>query len=152
MMTGWRKPEVRPTPELLRLVRLMLASPQRRWTADELKTALDEPVARMIADLLGQGLLHTGGYVAETHGPRFYVAPGQPYGLTSLGRQVFEELAETTRQEQSLQQRKKAARFVRDLVASLPEEMADRILLTGSNVVQIVTDSGEAYTLTVTPH
>lgn len=149
-MSSWGKPELPLTPTLGRLAQLMLASPRRWWTPAELRMTLDEPVAQLIATLHQQGLLRTQGYTAHLNGPRSYVAPGTPYGLTALGHLVFIELTDR-HQDLSLQQSRKAARFVRDLVHALPEEMADRVLLTGSNVVQVITDSGETYVMTITP-
>lgn len=127
----------------------MMADPRRVWTATKLRLAADLPVAKHLYELHAQQLVT----VAQPEEARTYAAPGGTvsYRLTAKGRAVLGEVLERLVPRMNRTQHLRARKLARQIIDALPEEIADRLIDNGTNVIHMIADGGQPFAMIIVP-
>lgn len=126
---------------LSRIAVTMMANPYRMWTQSSLAATTGCPVGNYVQKFRGNRLIKK----AILDGRAAFV-------LTEKGRKVLGEVVDQLALiKMTGTQQIRARALARQLVDHLPEEMADRVILTRDNVIHVIDDDGSPYALTITP-
>lgn len=127
---------------LSRIAVTMMANPYRVWTASSLAAAAGCPVENYVQKFRENRLIKRSTNLSGR----------VEFALTEKGRRVLGDVVDQlTSIKMTGTQQIRARALARRLVDHLPEEMADRVILTRGNVIHVIDDDGSPYALTIAP-